>query len=444
MKNEIENARQPLVEAQQADASAPPAKPVSKPKRRLPGASTKGNGRHLVGENQNGAATAPRARRRLKPNDETPGAPSSQNGRHGFVEAQQDDATVPPAMGTLKPKVGVPGASSNGRQRAIETHNSLATVPPANPGVKPNEDMPGDLSAIVEAIRAHHRARRFAMGIQQVLDNKLAAYIRINETDWHPTDDESERAKANKKAAEIIKAAREGQGDLAVINIVEVTDQARAPADAERKKHEDSMEALAELLPVAAWVESVPGMGMLGLATIIAETGDLKMYSNVAKVWKRLGYAPYKGKAGSTWKRPKWRNADALSAEEWTENPFSGRRYALIHTISVWLKNKQWIGAAKTEDGVGKPNGPYGEVYAKRRARTAITHPDWSKQHAHMDGLRIMMKEVLKDLYLLWNGKQKYLDLVANPGTESKHAVRPAALGHGLVETHATNAEGHS
>ena len=73
----------------------------------------------------------------------------------------------------------------------------------------------------------------------------------------------------------------------------------------------------------------------------------------------------------------------------------------------MWLKNKQWIGAGKTDDGVGKPNGIYGEVYAKRRAHTEITHPDWSKQHSHMDALRVMMKEVLKDLYLEWNPEKK-------------------------------------
>jgi len=190
-----------------------------------------------------------------------------------------------------------------------------------------------------------------------------------------------------------------------------MTDDARAPADAERARHEKEMEALARSLPVAPWVETVPGLGYLGLATVIAETGDLALYANVAKVWKRLGYAPYNGRAGSTWKRPTWRNGDvALTAEEWTDNPFSGRRYSLIHVISVWLKNKQWIGAAKSEDGVGRPNGQYGEVYARRRAHTAETHPDWSKQHSHMDALRVMMKEVLKDLWLQWNAVERKAD----------------------------------
>jgi Transposase IS116/IS110/IS902 family len=293
--------------------------------------------------------------------------------------------------------------------------------------------MPGSpLAETVAAIRAHHRARRFAMGIQQVLDRKLESYVRINETEWHVDDSEADRAKANAEALALIKTARKGEGNEELVRIVALTEHAREPADKERARHEKEMEKLAKQLPVAAWVESVPGLGMLGLATIIAETGDLSKYSNVAKVWKRLGYAPYNGKAGSTWKRTTWRGGDAaLTSEEWIENPFSAKRYSLIYVISVWLKNAQWTGAAKTEDGVGKPKGHYGEVYAKRRAHTAETHPDWTKSHSHMDALRVMMKAVLKDLYLEWNkiGRQRQCETQTTIATASPASVglKPSA-----------------
>lgn len=249
------------------------------------------------------------------------------------------------------------------------------------------------------------------MGIQQVLDRKLESYVRINKTEWHVGDDEATREKANKEVKAKIKAARKGEGDDGIIKVVQLTDHARAPADAERARHEREMETLAKSLPVAEWVETVPGLGYLGLATIIAETGDLSAYPNVAKVWKRLGYAPYNGHAGSSWKRPSWHEGQpALTSEQWIDNPFSGKRYSLIHVISVWLKNKQWIGAGKTDDGIGRPNGKYGEIYAARRMRTAITHADWTKQHAHMDALRVMMKDVLKDLWVQWNNEHaRYL-----------------------------------
>ena len=171
--------------------------------------------------------------------------------------------------------------------------------------------LPGSpIATVVETIRARHRERRHWMGVQQVLDRKLESYVRINETDWHPSDDEAEREKANKEVIAKVKAARNGEGDSWLIEIVQINDAARAPADAKRTLMEKDMEVLARQLPVAGWVETVPGLGYLGLATIIAETGDLSNYSNVAKVWKRLGYAPYNGLAGSSWKRETWRNGE--------------------------------------------------------------------------------------------------------------------------------------
>ena len=364
------------------------------------------NARHLIVENQRGDASAAPAIVPLKPGAAVPGPTNKRNARHAGAETQIKRASAAPAMEGLKPLAPLPGPTNKrkGRRRNVEAHPAPAASAPANPDLEPIAPVPGPLNQTIDDIRSHHRQRRFAMGIQQVLDRKLESYIRINKTDWHPDADEATRERANREVKAFIAAARKGVGDFIVMNAVATSDKAREPADKMRTRAENDMEAFARQLPVAPWVETVPGLGYLGLATIIAETGDLARYANVAKVWKRLGYAPHDGLAGSSWKRQSWRNGrPALTAEEWTENPFSGRRYALIHTISIWLKNKQWIGAAKTDDGVGKPDGHYGTVYADRRAHTALTHPDWSKQHSHMDGLRIMMKAVLKDLWIEWN-----------------------------------------
>lgn len=398
-----ETARLGIPEIHEKDASA--ASTTARLKPTLAMSRPKSKGRQAVLETQpNDAASTP-ANGFLKPSDPMPGSIS--NARQKMSETHRGRASAAsPASDQLKPTLPMPDSpSKKGRQNSSETRNAFATLTPASSFLKPSKLVPGSLlSSTIEAIRAHHRERRFAMGIQQVLDRKLESYIRINKTEWHVGDDEATREKANKEVAAKIKAARKGEGDPAIIKVVRMTDDARGPADAERARHEKEMTALAKQLPVASWVESVSGFGLLGLATIIAETGDLSNYSNVAKVWKRLGFAPYKGRAGSSWKRPSWHKGDAaLTADEWIENPFSGRRYSLIHVISVWLLNKQWIGAAKTDDGVGKPNGVYGDVYAKRRVHTAVTHPDWTKKHAQMDALRIMMKKVLKDLWLEWN-----------------------------------------
>jgi hypothetical protein len=42
---------------------------------------------------------------------------------------------------------------------------------------------------------------------------------------------------------------------------------------------------------------------------------------------------------------------------------------------------------------------PYRIKYDARRARTAVTHPEWTAGHSHTDGLRVAGKEILKDLW---------------------------------------------
>jgi hypothetical protein len=252
----------------------------------------------------------------------------------------------------------------------------------------------------IEQIRSHHRRRRFAMKIQQKLDRALESFIRINGTEWRPDMTEAEREKLNKEVRAMIKKIRAG-GPSDFADVVTTSDEARAPADKMRDISEKQMAALAKTLPVYQWLEDIHGAGALGLATIVAEAGDLAKYPNPAKLWKRLGFAPYDGLAGSTWKRTTWRPR-ALTSEEWIANPFSGERYALMHQIAEWLVNAQWIGKAKDPEGEGKPNGPYGKIYAARRKHTFKTHHDWTLGHRRMDALRVTMKSFLKDLHGQW------------------------------------------
>jgi hypothetical protein len=257
------------------------------------------------------------------------------------------------------------------------------------------------------------------MKIQQKLDRALESFIRINATAWRPDLDEKERKKINDEVKALIKALRKGKKtDPILSRVVNVSDEARKPADNMREQAEGEMERLAVQLRVYPWVKGIHGAGELGLATIVAEAGDLSKYDNPAKLWSRLGFAPYDGLAGSTWKRVTWRPR-ALTAEEWTEHPFSGERYALMHQIVVWLVNAQWIGVKKTGTSEGKPNGPYGEVYANRRIRTKETHPDWSDGHRRMDALRVTMKHYLVLLWAEWTGK---------PASSRRGRSRPSSI----------------
>jgi len=268
----------------------------------------------------------------------------------------------------------------------------------------PDAGLSGPHSTAVAAIRRLHRRRRFAMKLGQKIDLSLQSFVRLNATDWNPSMSSADRERVRKEVVALIAKVRAGKSDERADffrDAIEASDQAMLPSVTLRKMSEKAMEKLARQLPGYSFVSATRGAGDLGFATIIGETGDLSNYATVSKVWKRLGFAPFDGHAGSTWKRETWRPRK-LTAEEWVANPFASERYSLMRMIADSLFKSQWIGKAKTEDGKGKPNGPYGEVYARRAAHTAVTHPDWTPGHVQSDALRVMMKAFLADLCNAW------------------------------------------
>src|SRR5262249_44139760 len=121
------------------------------------------------------------------------------------------------------------------------------------------------------------------------------------------------------------------------------------------------MEKLAKTLPVAAWAKFPErrGFGLLSLATIIGETGDLNNYPNPAKVWRRMGCAPFtsdgKTLMGATWKSGR---EGKLSSDEWEEYGYSPRRRSVMFVIGECLvKQNGGGGEAAREADLGI--GPY-------------------------------------------------------------------------------------
>src|SRR5262245_24927527 len=157
--------------------------------------------------------------------------------------------------------------------------------------------------------------------------------------------------------------------DPDLIALVCATDASCEPWNLLQAQKRRELEVLARGLPAYAWVATVKGAGAFGLAQIVGLAGDLSSYPEPCHLWSRLGLAPYEGHAMSTWMRDSWRPR-ALSAEEWIEHPFAPERYAIVLQIASWLRNAQWVGAAKTESGVGRPKGPYGQAYFDRRQHT--------------------------------------------------------------------------
>lgn len=231
--------------------------------------------------------------------------------------------------------------------------------------------------------------RKFFINAVNRQTNAAKALVR-RALGWYAGDDEAKRDKINASAAKIVAVALAGKGcELpAVAADLEVIGQSISPLHAVRHQAELEMRRIArKLLIWQLWAKGVRGLGDLGLAVVLAETNDLALYSNPAKVWKRLGLAPYDGKAASTWRRE-----GGLNSEQWTAIGYSPRRRAEIFScVGDPLFRQQTI-----------INGPYRQAYDRRRAHTANTHPDWSKGHSHNDALRIMTKELIRDLWVAW------------------------------------------
>jgi hypothetical protein len=169
--------------------------------------------------------------------------------------------------------------------------------------------------------------------------------------------------------------------------IIIMSATSRAAWDNLKDSATEQMKELAKSFPAYEWAVTVEGFAELGLAVIIAEAGDLSNYATKERVWKRLGLAPYKGRACSSWASA----SPSLTAPEWIEAGYSRvRRGTIAGDIGAPLF-------------FAKSKNAYGKVYTDRRAHTAITHPDWSKGHSDNDARRIMTKALIEDLWRVWN-----------------------------------------
>jgi hypothetical protein len=68
-------------------------------------------------------------------------------------------------------------------------------------------------------------------------------------------------------------------------------EEARKLIEPQRIAVDKALEALAAQLPVAAWITGVRGVGMLMLAKLVGEAGDIGSYRSVPCLWRRFGCA---------------------------------------------------------------------------------------------------------------------------------------------------------
>jgi hypothetical protein len=182
----------------------------------------------------------------------------------------------------------------------------------------------------------------------------------------------------DKKEADVIYSAALGKGqhpmaEIALAAMLPLV-EARDGIERHRKAVEKRLTKLAKELPVATWVESVRGVGLLSLAAIVGEAGDLGGYGNPAKLWKRLGLAVM----------PDGRQRRTSGVA------------ALEHGYSPARRSVMWnVGAC-----IVKAGGPLKSVYDARKEYEMPRGE--TKGHAHNRAQRYVEKRFLRLLWSEW------------------------------------------
>jgi hypothetical protein len=253
---------------------------------------------------------------------------------------------------------------------------------------------PEEIEGVCTQIREHHKNARLCMKHVNAGRQRTASHVVFVRLGYTPGDKTALKKGYSEARKYMLAALKDETHEFHAL--ASATEAGIAPWESERVAHEKRMVVLVKQLPVYAWTKPIKGFGELGLAQIVAEAGGpLDKFSTVSRLWKRLGLAVISGnRQGAPGK--------GASAEDWMEHGYNRERRAIVWSIvSDSMFRHQWAAAGEGEE-TGKPKGPYGEVYAQRRARTAITHPDWTKGHAHNDARRVMTKKLIADLWSAW------------------------------------------
>lgn len=455
-------ASRPKIEAPPSEPTAPiverrkaTARPASRPMPTPPPPSDP------IAPND-GSGRQRRATIATRPSAASPAAPIAEP-----AKVQRKPMATDPARPTRQPPSAsptpIPSNGAGDGQGASETHSGTA------------------VAALCRQLAAHQRKRKFCIKSQSMHDRSVESLI-ASVLGFRLDASEAERkrvfgeAKRIRLAVEKVgdgQAADETRRDAAVADLIPVimTNAAsRSGWDDMRERVEKEMMRLVRQLSVYPFASSINGLGDKGLAIIVGESGiPLSEWRTASGLWKHMGLAVIDGYR----QKPK---GGARSSDEERSKYFDcpERRGQIIGAIADPLFKSQWA-AAKDEDGnnpeksdkpiavPAHPDGPYGEIYAHRRAETepriAATedlppkHPDkWTKGRCFNDARRVMIKELLADLRTAWRLAERDAAHAAGDGHTSRetqaasavatHPEQSGAGGQLINETHSRSALG--
>lgn len=316
----------------------------------------------------------------------------------GGQNSSEGQACHAPSGAEVTPPAAPIEARSNVRLNASGYVTAASRETEANHVVTARNAVP--LSPAISALAELQTQRAFCIKSQSRCDRSTEALI-ARFIGYSNTLDAKERVALFKKASTARKAVEKGgevprmsdsqtTSDLSALTpIILLSAQSREGWDKHRAQVEKRMRKLARSLPVWPWVEQIKGFGDLGLAIIVGEAGDLSNYATKERLWKRLGLAVIEGE-----RQQRKSGAEAAAAHGY--NPH--RRAEVWTLLSDSMFRHQWRG--EKDDQPAGPSGPYGEVYAARKAHTETR--EWTLGHRHNDARRVMSKALIADLWREW------------------------------------------
>jgi hypothetical protein len=129
---------------------------------------------------------------------------------------------------------------------------------------------------------------------------------------------------------------------------------------------------------IADWILAQPGIGLPGFARLLAITGSLDNFSNVAKLWHYLGLHVVDGEA------PRKRRGERVS--------FSPQGRVLCRQLA--------------ESIVKVGRGPHREAYDRKKEYYTTNRPDWTPARRHNAAMRYAIKELVKQMWLEWRRRR--------------------------------------
>lgn len=251
------------------------------------------------------------------------------------------------------------------------------------------------VAKISAELQALQRQRAVLTKSRIMQSNRLQAIV-AGAIGYQANMSEKDRQKKFAEASALIEECRDESFEHPMAAVVRTTLIGIDAFEAQQRVYEKEMLALAKKLPVAAWVahKDRRGFGLLQLAIVVGECGDLANYPNPAKIWRRMGCAPHsfdgQTHMGATWRAGK---EGKLPAAEWASFGYSPRRRSIAYLVG---------------EGIVKQNdaGPYRTHYDQTKDAAQERHPDWPKLRCHRHAMLLATKRLLLDLWRTWNGRR--------------------------------------